>query len=68
MLEALRGSGKRFIHTSGSSLVADNALGEPSEARFDETTPITPVPEKAARIAINDRILAAAPGVHGVGR
>jgi nucleoside-diphosphate-sugar epimerase len=66
MLEALRGSGKRFIHTSGSSLVADNALGEPSEARFDETTPITPVPEKAARIAINDRILAAAPGVHGV--
>ncbi|MBB1597759.1 hypothetical protein [Achromobacter sp. UMC46] len=26
VLAALRGSGKRVIHTSGSSLVADNAL------------------------------------------
>lgn len=55
-----------FIHTSGSSTVADDALGEPSDAVFDETTPVAPVPGKAARIAINDLILASAPGVRSV--
>ncbi|MBQ2648464.1 MAG: NAD-dependent epimerase/dehydratase family protein [Achromobacter sp.] len=66
LLGALAGSGKVFIHTSGSSLVADDALGEPSDAVFDETTPVAPVPGKAARIAINDLIHASAPGVRSV--
>ena len=66
LLDGLAGSGKAFIHTSGSSLVSDDALGEPSDAVFDETTPVEPVPGKAARIAINDLILASAPGVRSV--
>ncbi len=66
LLGALAGSGKAFIHTSGSSLVADDALGEPSDAVFDETTPVAPVPGKVARIAINDLIHASAPGVRSV--
>ena len=66
LLDGLAGSGKAFIHTSGSSLVSDDALGEPGDAVFDETTPVEPVPGKVARIAINDLILGAAPGVRSV--
>lgn len=66
LLAGLASSGKAFIHTSGSSLVSDDALGEPGDAVFDETTPVEPVPGKVARIAINDLILGAAPGVRSV--
>ncbi len=66
LLDGLAGSGKVFIHTSGSSLVSDDALGEPGDSVFDETTPVEPVPGKAARIAINDLIRDSAPGVHSV--
>lgn len=48
--------GKRFLHTSGSSIVADDARGGPSDAVYDEETPNTPVPEKAARVAIDDLV------------
>lgn len=64
MLAGLGTTGKRFIHTSGSSLVGDEALGEPSDAVFDETTPVAPEPDKAPRVALNELILRAAPGVH----
>ena len=57
MLDALAGSGKPFIHTSGSSIVGTRARGERSDAIFDEDTPITPSPARAARVALNDRIL-----------
>lgn len=62
LIAALSGSGKPFIHSSGTSIVADLAMGEPSERIFDEATPIAPLPERAARVAI-DRLVLAAPGI-----
>ena len=65
MIAALTGSGKPFLHSSGSSIVADLAMGEPSTRIFDEETPIEPRPEKAARVAIDQLVLDAA-GVRSV--
>jgi nucleoside-diphosphate-sugar epimerase len=65
LIAALAGSGKVFIHSSGSSIVADLAMGEPSDQIFDEATPITPLAEKAARVAI-DRLVLDAPGVRSL--
>jgi nucleoside-diphosphate-sugar epimerase len=64
-IAALSGSGKPFIHSSGSSIVADRAMGEPSERIFEEATPIQPLPERAARVAI-DRLVLAAAGMRSV--
>ena len=57
LLDALAGSGKPFIHTSGSSIVGTRARGERSDAVFDEDTPFTPSPARAARVALNELIL-----------
>src|SRR5437588_6707924 len=57
LLGALAGSGKPFIHTSGSSIVGTRARGHRSGAIFDENVPVTPTPARAARVALNDRIL-----------
>ena len=65
LVAALAGSGKALLHTSGSSIVADEAMGELSDRIFDETTPFTPAPDKAARVAL-DRFVLAAPGVRSV--
>jgi nucleoside-diphosphate-sugar epimerase len=64
-IAALAGSGKCFIHSSGSSIVADLAMGEPSDKIFAEDTPIAPLADKAARVAI-DRLALAAPGIRSV--
>ncbi|EYF05360.1 NAD-dependent epimerase/dehydratase family protein [Chondromyces apiculatus] len=53
LLAPLRGTGKLFIHTSGSSIVADDADGRHPGAIYDEGTPFTPVPLKVARVAID---------------
>jgi len=56
-LVGLAGSNKPFIHTSGSSIVADDAHGDvASEKIYDEDTPIEPVPGKQARVAIDRTI------------
>jgi nucleoside-diphosphate-sugar epimerase len=65
LIAALSGSGKALIHSSGSSIVADLAMGEPSDRIFDEALPLAPLPEKASRVAI-DRLVLAAPGVRSV--
>src|SRR5262245_9447771 len=65
LIAAMSGSGKPFIHSSGSSIVADLAMGEPSDRVFDEATPVEPRPEKAARVAI-DRLVLAAAGIRSV--
>jgi len=65
LIAAMSGSGKPFIHSSGSSIVADLAMGEPSDRVFDEATPVEPLPEKAARVAI-DRLVLEAAGVRSV--
>jgi nucleoside-diphosphate-sugar epimerase len=58
LLGALAGSGKPFVHTSGSSIVGTRAQGHRSDAVFDESTLITPSPARTARVALNERILA----------
>jgi nucleoside-diphosphate-sugar epimerase len=65
LLAGLAGSGKCFIHSSGSSIVADLAMGEPSDKIFYEDTPIVPVADKAARVAI-DQLVLASPGIRSV--
>lgn len=57
LVAALAGSGKTLIHTSGSSIVADQARGEPSEACFDEDALPTPEPDKRARVALDRSVL-----------
>jgi nucleoside-diphosphate-sugar epimerase len=57
LLDAVSGSGKAFIHTSGSSIVGKRSRGERSDDVFDEDTPITPSPARAARVALNEFIL-----------
>ncbi len=59
LLDALAGSGKAFIHTSGSSIVGSRAAGERMDAIYEENTPFTPSPARAARVALNEYILSA---------
>jgi nucleoside-diphosphate-sugar epimerase len=67
LIAGLADSGKAFIHSSGSSIVADLAMGEPSDRIFDETTALAPLPDKAARVAIDRLVLgAAAKGIRAV--
>ncbi|WP_342238167.1 NAD-dependent epimerase/dehydratase family protein [Inquilinus sp. OTU3971] len=61
LLDALAGSGKPFLHTSGTSVVADDARGDRTSERIhDENTPVEPVPGKVARVAIDRLIVEAA--------
>jgi len=68
LVDALRGTGKTFIHTSGSSIVADNAGGDLSPNIYGEDTPFTPQPEKAIWYAIERKLIlpAAQDGVRSV--
>ncbi|WP_437319613.1 NAD-dependent epimerase/dehydratase family protein [Sorangium sp. So ce385] len=65
LITGLAGSGKPLLHTSGSSIVADEAMGEPSDRIFHEDTPFEPAPDKVARVALDSRVLGA-PGVRAV--
>jgi nucleoside-diphosphate-sugar epimerase len=61
LIEGLRGSGKPLLHTSGSSVIGDDALGNrTSESIFDEDTPLIVEPVKQPRREIELRVLAAA--------
>jgi nucleoside-diphosphate-sugar epimerase len=56
-LDGLADSTKPFIHTSGSSIVADDAHGDvASEKIYDEDTPLDPVAGKKARVEIDRTI------------
>jgi nucleoside-diphosphate-sugar epimerase len=57
LLDALAGSGKSFIHTSGSSIIGTPSRGERSDDIFDEDTPFTPSPARAARVELNHLVL-----------
>jgi nucleoside-diphosphate-sugar epimerase len=57
LLDALSGSGKPFVHTSGSSVIGTRSKGQRSDAVFDEDTPFTPSPARVARAALNEFIL-----------
>ena len=60
MLGALKGSARLFLHTSGSSIVGNRDCGEQTDRIYDEATPFQPSPARAARVALNQDILAAA--------
>jgi nucleoside-diphosphate-sugar epimerase len=60
ILEGLAGSGKAFLHTSGSSVIGDKAAGKFSPKVFHEDTPADPLPEKVQRVAVDRVVLAAA--------
>jgi len=61
LLQGMSGSGKAFIHTSGSSVIGDDARGEAqSENVFDEDTPLIVDAAKQPRHAIDNSVLAAA--------
>ena len=65
LIAGLGGSGKTLIHSSGSSIVADLAMGEPSDRVVEEAGRLDPLPDKAARVAI-DRLVLAASGVSAI--
>ena len=60
LLAALEGSGKCLLHTSGTSVIADRAAGEPGDHVFNEDTPFEPLPERMLRVAVDRMVLAAA--------
>jgi nucleoside-diphosphate-sugar epimerase len=58
IIEGLKGSGKPFIQTSGSSVVSDDAQGEfAASTIFDEKTPVEVVEAKKARTDIDKTVL-----------
>jgi nucleoside-diphosphate-sugar epimerase len=60
LVNALAGSNKIFIHTSGSSVVSDRANGEPSDRIFEEDTEYKPDPEKQKRVDLDNQVVASA--------
>ncbi|MGH6915701.1 MAG: NAD-dependent epimerase/dehydratase family protein, partial [Geminicoccales bacterium] len=69
LLTGLRGSGKRLVHTSGTSIVGDMAAGEPSDLVHTEDGHLNARSrfEKAGRVAIDRAVLdAAKDGVHAI--
>ena len=56
-IDALAGTGKTFIHTSGSSVVGDDVMGEIENPQvFDEETLFTPMDVRQERVNINNDI------------
>ena len=65
LIKGLEGSNKPFLHTSGSSIVGDEAMGEASERIYHEDDVIVPEPDKIARVAL-DQFVLNAKGVRSV--
>lgn len=59
LLDALRGSNKVFLHTSGSSIVGDASGGKSSDIIYYEDNLPEPTVDKADRVAIDNLVLAA---------
>ena len=80
LIAGLEGSSKPLLHTSGSSVIGDDARGNrASEAVFDEDTPLLVNPGKQARRELDLTVLGAAKSgirsavicpslIYGVGR
>jgi nucleoside-diphosphate-sugar epimerase len=65
IVKALTGTGKTYLHTSGSSIVGTPARGEFVETIFDEDTPFTPSPARKARVETDGMVRNAA-GMRGI--
>lgn len=57
ILQSIQDQGKVFIHTSGASVVADKAYGDPSEKIYRDDMPFQPIEERRARAELDRRIL-----------
>lgn len=57
LIKGLEGSNKPFLHTSGSSIVGDEAMGEASDRIYYEGEKFTPEADKVARVALDQYIL-----------
>lgn len=67
LLRSLEGSGKKLIHTSGSSIVGDRAAGDYSDRIFHEDIPRPIRFEKIGRVAIDTQVIEGViRGVHSV--
>lgn len=67
LIDALAGSNKALIQTSGTSIVADVADGEFEGKVHEETTPFEPAELRAGRVAINQLVVdSASRGVRGI--
>jgi nucleoside-diphosphate-sugar epimerase len=60
IVEALAGSSKVFLHTSGSSIVGDASGGERTDHIYEEDRLPEPTADKAARVDIDGLVLAGA--------
>ena len=60
LVQALEGSGKPLLHTSGTSVAADRALGERSDVVFTEDMPLQTLPERLLRVEVERSVLGAA--------
>lgn len=60
LIEGLKGSNKPFLHTSGSSIVGDASGGKGGGQIYHEGQLPEATPDKAARVAIDDLVLASA--------
>ncbi len=60
LIAALSGSDKALIQTAGSSIVADLSEGKGNGSIYDEDSSFTPLPGRAARVAINQLVFDAA--------
>lgn len=66
LVVALTGTGKGLIHTSGSSIVVDDARGEfAGTTIFDDDQPYTPMAHRLPRIAV-DRMVRCAGVTEGI--
>jgi len=61
LVSALAGTGKTLIHTSGSSIVCDDAMGgEASAIIFEDDTPFVPMLHRVPRVEIDRMVRTAA--------
>jgi nucleoside-diphosphate-sugar epimerase len=66
LIESLAGSGKVLLHTSGSSIVCDDAMGQgPGQAIYDDDAPFQPMLHRIPRIQI-DRMVRSAGVTRGI--
>lgn len=60
IIAALKGTGKTFIHTSGSAVVSDAAKGAASERIYDEESRLEPHPLIAFRVGLDNFVTGSA--------
>lgn len=57
MISAMEGTGKTFIHTSGSSVVGDDVMGDFENPHvYREDSPFVPMDVRSERVAINTMV------------